>query len=198
MGHWGETEKRLKPFLGLKTDSVAIHGGQTPDPTTGAVMPPIFQTSTYAQREPGKPYGDFEYSRSHNPTRRMLEDCVALLENGTYGFATACGMNAVTLAISLLKQGDEVICCDDVYGGTYRIFTKMFPQAGLKFQFADLAQASALEKLGTPATKMVWLESPTNPLLKLIDIKAVAEICKKKGWLLVVDNTFMSPIFQGP
>jgi cystathionine gamma-lyase len=165
-------------------------------------MPPIYQTSTYAQSEPGKPLGGFEYSRSHNPTRRMLEDCLALLEGGTYGLATSSGMSAISLVLSLFKQGDEVICCDDVYGGTYRLFTKIMPQTGMSFKFADLTQASkdpsSLESLGTANTKLVWLETPTNPLLKLIDIKAVAQICKKKGWLLVVDNTFMSPIFQQP
>jgi cystathionine gamma-lyase len=198
----GDTLKRLEKFKGQKPETLAIHGGQSPDPTTGAVMPPIFLTSTYAQKEPGIPVGEFEYSRTHNPTRRMLEDCIALLERGTYGYATSSGMNAVTLIMSLLKQGDEVLCCDDVYGGTYRIFTKLLPDSGLSFKFADFTQiekdSSFLEKLSSDKTRMVWVESPTNPLLKLIDIEAIAKVCRRKGWILVVDNTFMSPIFQSP
>ena len=202
MSHWGETEKRLEAFRGQHTDTLAIHGGQHPDPATGAVMPPIFQTSTYAQTEPGKTIGGYEYSRTHNPTRRMLEDCIALLEGGTYGLATASGMNATSLVMTLLKQGDEVLCCDDVYGGTYRIFNRILPDAGLKFKFLDLTQMTSdpsfLEKNGSDKTKLVWIETPTNPLLKLIDIEAVSKVCKRKGWILVVDNTFMSPIFQRP
>ncbi len=202
MGHWGETEKRLAEFKGQKIETLAIHGGQKPDPITGAVMPPIAMTSTYAQTSPGKPVGEFEYSRSHNPSRRILEDCIALLEGGTFGFATASGMNAVTLVMTLLKQGDEVLCCDDVYGGTYRLFTKILPNTGLEFKFADFTKLEKdpefLVKLSSPKTKMVWVESPTNPLLKLIDIQAIAKICKARGWILVVDNTFMSPIFQNP
>lgn len=204
MKYWGETEKRLAPFKGQRLNTLAIHGGQVPDPQTGAVMPPIYQTSTYAQRSPGEPFGEFEYSRTHNPTRRMLEDCIALLENGTYGLATSSGMSAVTLVMSLLKQGEEVICCDDVYGGTYRLFTKVMPANGLHFKFADLAQNTVekltdqLEKLGTSKTKLVWIETPTNPLLRVIDIAAISQVCKAKGWLLVVDNTFMSPVFQRP
>lgn len=202
MSHFGDPKKRLEKFAGLHMDSLAIHGGQEPDPITGAVMPPIYQTSTYAQKEAGRPFGEFEYSRTHNPTRRMLEDALALMEGGTYGLATACGMNAVTLIVSLLSQGDEIICCDDVYGGTYRIFTKMMPAQGLSVKFADLSEVAAkpeqLLKYSSAKTKMVWIESPTNPMLKLIDIKAVAAICKKNNWLLVVDNTFMSPVFQKP
>ncbi len=198
----GDSVKRIEAFKNQKIETLAIHGGQKPDPITGAVMPPIYLTSTYAQKEPGIPVGEFEYSRTHNPTRRMLEDCIALLEKGTYGFATSSGMNAISLIISLLKQGDEVLCCDDVYGGTYRLFTKIAPDMGLKFTFSDFTKlsqdASSLESLGSSKTKMVWVESPTNPLLKLIDIEAISKVCRRKGWLLVVDNTFMSPVFQSP
>jgi cystathionine gamma-lyase len=198
----GDTPKRVEKFKGQRLETLAIHGGQSTDPVTGAVMPPVYLTSTYAQKEPGTPIGEFEYSRTHNPTRRMLEDCIALLENGTYGYATSSGMNAVGLVMSLLKQGDEVLCCDDVYGGTYRLFTKLLPDAGLSFKFSDFTQLSRnpdmFDSLGSAKTKMVWVETPTNPLLKLIDISAIAKICQKKGWLLVVDNTFMSPVFQRP
>ena len=202
MGHWGDTEKRLAPFLKQRLDTLAIHGGQHPDPVTGAVMPPIYQTSTFAQSEAGVTIGGYEYSRSHNPTRRALEDCVALLEGGTYGLACPTGMNTVLLIMSLLKNGDEVLCCDDVYGGTYRLFTKILAHTGIGFQFLDMtsmgSNTAALEKRATAKTKLVWIETPTNPMLKLIDIKAVANLCKQKGWILVVDNTFMSPIFQRP
>ena len=198
MSHWGDTEKRLAAFKGQGFDTLAIHGGQHPDPQTGAVMPPIYQTSTYAQREPGKPFGEFEYSRTHNPTRRMLEDCIALLEGGTYGLVTASGMSAANLVMTLLKSGDEVLCCDDVYGGTYRLFTKVLTAYDLKFQFLDMNNVDVLEKHASSKTKMVWLETPTNPLLKLLDISAIAKVCRQKGWILVVDNTFMSPVFQRP
>ena len=198
----GKTKERLKAFQGQSLATLAIHGGQHPDPTTGAVMPPIFQTSTYAQKSPGVPYGEFEYSRTHNPTRRMLEDCIALLENGTYGLVTGSGMSATQLVLSLLKQGDEVLCCDDVYGGTYRLFTKLAGNSGLSFKFLDLSDratvANKLEQASSSATKLVWLETPTNPLLKVLDIRAIADVCKKKGWILVVDNTFLSPVFQKP
>lgn len=202
-GHWGETEKRLAAFRGQSFDTLAIHGGQVPDPVTGAVMPPIAQTSTYAQKSPGQPIGEFEYSRTHNPTRRQLEDCIALLEGGIYGLVTSSGMSATQLVLSLLKTGDEVLCCDDVYGGTYRLFTKLAaPSNGLKFQFLDLSVRSEavkrLEAASTPATKVVWIETPTNPLLKIIDLRAIGELCKRKGWLMVVDNTFLSPVFQRP
>ncbi len=200
MSHWGETEERLKEFKKYKFDTLAIHGGQHPDPVTGAVMPPIYQTSTYAQKSPGKPMGEFEYSRTHNPTRRMLEDCLALLEGGTFGMATSSGMSAVALVTSLLKSGDEVLCCDDVYGGTYRLFTKILGGTGLKFQFLNMVgdPTEVIKKAASSATKLVWLETPTNPLLKLIDIQKTAELCKKNGWILAVDNTFMSSVFQKP
>ncbi len=199
LSHWGNPKKRLEAFQGFKLETLAIHGGQHPDPVTGAVMPPIFQTSTYAQKEPAKPFGEFEYSRTHNPTRRALEDCLALLEGGTYGLATSTGMTAIALTTTLLKSGDEILCCDDVYGGTYRLFTKVLPQStGLQTKYVDCSKVDNVLAAASDKTKMVWLETPTNPLLKLIDIAAIAKVCKQKGWLLVVDNTFMSPVFQQP
>lgn len=202
MGHFGDPKKRLAKFRGLKSDTLAIHGGQEPDPITGAVMPPIYQTSTYAQKEAGKPFGEFEYSRTHNPTRRMLEDCLALMESGTFGLACCSGMNAISLVQSLLSQGDEILCCDDVYGGTYRLFTKVTSRFGIATKFVDLsnldAGLSVLKSSVSQKTKMIWIETPTNPMLKLIDLKAVASFCKANNIILVVDNTFMSPIFQKP
>lgn len=195
MSHWGDTEKRLKDFLHLKAATLAIHGAQHPDPLTGAVMPPIYQTSTYAQRAPGEPFGEFEYSRTHNPTRRVLEDCLALLEGGTYGMATSSGMSAITLILSLLKAGDEILCCDDVYGGTYRILTKVMGALGIKCRFQDMV-GKDLEL--RPETKMLWIETPTNPLLKVLNIEKLTTQARDHGALSVVDNTFMSPIFQNP
>ncbi|MEO5666418.1 MAG: PLP-dependent aspartate aminotransferase family protein [Bdellovibrionota bacterium] len=196
--HFGDPETRLKPFLELGFASRAIHGGQHPDPITGAVMPPIVQNSTYAQREAGKPLGEFEYSRTHNPTRRILEDALSLLENGTYGLAMSSGMAATSLILNLYKPGDEIVCCDDVYGGTYRLFTKILEPQGYKFRFVDLAEVSKIEESITKNTKLVWVETPTNPLLKLIDIRKVAARAKAVGAKLAVDNTFMSPYFQKP
>jgi cystathionine gamma-lyase len=196
--HFGDPEKRLKPFEGMGFASLAVHGGQHPDPVTGAVMPPIYQTSTYAQVSPGKPIGEFEYSRTHNPTRRVLEDLLALLEGGKYGLATSSGMSATQLILSLFKPGDEIVCCDDVYGGTYRLFTKVLEGQGFKFKFVDFNDPKKVEASITPQTKLVWLETPTNPLLKLIDIEAVSRLCKQRGALLAVDNTFMSSYFQKP
>lgn len=198
----GDTKERVKKFEGYKQETLAIHGGQEPDPATGAVMPPIFQTSTYAQHEPGKPLGQYEYTRSHNPTRRMLEDCVALMEGGVYGLATCSGMSATQLVMGLLSPGDEVLCGDDVYGGTYRLLTTILKKQGLQSKFLNMAELEKnpnfLKENSSANTKLVWLETPTNPLLKLFDIKKVAKICKENNWLLVVDNTFMSPVFQKP
>lgn len=200
MGHFGDPKSRLKSFRANRFETNAIHGGQFPDPATGAVMPPIFQTSTYAQKAPGETISGYEYSRTHNPTRRMLEDCLALLEGGTYGLAMSSGMSAVQLVLSLLASGDHVICCDDVYGGTYRLFTKVASAQGLAFSFLDLAKnpIQALETAVQPSTKLVWIETPTNPLLKLIDIQTISTWAKSRGILVVVDNTFMSPYFQKP
>ncbi len=198
----GDTKSRLKKFEGYKQETLAIHGGQEPDPITGSVMPPIFQTSTYAQKEPSKPIGEFEYTRSHNPTRRTLEDCVALMEGGTYALATCSGMSATQLVMGLLGPGDEVLCGDDVYGGTYRLLTTVLKKMGVKSKFLNLAELEKnpnfLKENSSPNTKLVWLETPTNPLLKLFDIQKISKICKENGWLLCVDNTFMSPIFQKP
>lgn len=195
---YGYPKERLKAFQGLGFSSLAIHGGQKPDAITGSVMPPIFQTSTYAQTEAGKTMGGYEYSRSHNPTRRVLEDALALLEGGTYGLAMSSGMAAVSLIMTLFKPSDEIVCCDDVYGGTYRLFTKILEVQGYKFKFVDLSDESKINSAISASTKMVWIETPTNPLLKLINIKKVSERAHSVGAKVVVDNTFMSPYFQQP
>jgi cystathionine gamma-lyase len=176
----------------------AIHAGQSPDPSTGAVMTPIYATSTYVQSSPGVHQG-YEYSRSHNPTRFAWERCVADLEGGSRGFAFASGLAATSTILELLDTGSHVICADDVYGGTYRLFERVRRRsAGLDFSFVDLADPAALDAAIRPETRMVWLETPTNPTLKLIDIAAVAERARKRGLLVVVDNTFCSPIVQRP
>ena len=189
-----EHEKDRKPGLG----TLAIHGGQSPDPSTGAVMPPIYATSTYAQRSPGEHQG-FEYSRSHNPTRFAYERCVAALEGGTRGYAFASGMAATSTVLELLDSGSHVIAMDDVYGGTYRLFERVRRRsAGLDFSWVDLSDAAAFEAAIRPNTKLVWIETPTNPLLKLVDIEQIASIARKRGIVVVVDNTFASPLLQRP
>lgn len=175
----------------------AIHAGQSPDPTTGAIMTPIYLTSTYVQESPGVHKG-YEYSRTSNPTRKAYEDCLASLENGKYGFAFASGCAATTTVMHLLKAGDHVIACDDMYGGTFRLFDKVLRHNGIKFSFVDLTNADNFEKALTPDTKLVWIETPTNPMLKLVDIKKVCAVANKKNIISVVDNTFMSPFFQRP
>ncbi len=180
-----------------KFNTRAIHAGQEPDPSTGAIMTPIFQTSTYVQSAPGVHQG-WEYSRTHNPTRRALADCIASLENGKYGLAFASGCAATTTIMHTLAEGSHVVSCDDVYGGTYRLFTKVMAHRGLSFSFVDLTDPNSLEGALRPETKMVWLETPTNPLLKLVDIEAICAIAHKHGVTVVVDNTFMSPYFQNP
>ena len=176
----------------------AIHGGQTPDPSTGAVMPPIYATSTYAQSSPGVHQG-FEYSRTHNPTRFAYERCAASLEGGTRGFAFASGLAATSTLLEMLDSGDHVIAMDDLYGGSYRLFERVRKRsAGLDFSFIDMTDAAAFEASITPKTKLVWIETPTNPLLKIVDIAAIAAIAKKRGLLVAVDNTFASPIVQRP
>ncbi len=175
----------------------AIHAGQEPDPTTGAIMTPVYLTSTYVQESPGKHRG-YEYSRTHNPTRTAFEACIANLEGGVRGFAFASGCAATTTVLHLLKSGDHVVAMDDMYGGTFRLFDKVLKHHGLDFSYGDLTDVKNLEKLIKPTTKMVWIETPTNPTLKLADIAAVAKITKAKGILLAVDNTFMSPYFQQP
>ena len=189
-----EHEKDHKPGLG----TLAIHGGQSPDPSTGAVMPPIYATSTYAQSSPGEHQG-FEYSRSHNPTRFAYERCVAALEGGTRGYAFASGMAATSTLLELLDSGGHVIAMDDVYGGTYRLFERVRRRStGLDFSWVDLSDPAAFEAAIRPNTKLVWIETPTNPLLKLVDIEQISAIARKHGLIVVVDNTFASPILQRP
>lgn len=178
--------------------TLAIHGGQAPDPSTGAVMPPIYATSTYAQASPGVHQG-FEYSRTHNPTRFAYERCVAALEGGSRGFAFASGMAATSTVLELLDSGSHVIAMDDIYGGSYRLFERVRKRsAGLEFSFVDLTDPAAFEAAVRPNTRMVWIETPTNPMLKIVDIQAIAEAARKRGLIVVVDNTFASPILQRP
>lgn len=187
-------DSERKPGLG----TLAIHAGQSPDPSTGAVMTPIYATSTYVQSSPGVHQG-FEYSRSHNPTRFAYEGCVAALESGTRGFAFASGSAATSTVLELLDSGSHVIAMDDVYGGTYRLFERVRRRsAGLDFSWVDLTDAAAFEAAIRPDTRMVWIETPSNPLLKLVDISRIAEIARKHGLIVAVDNTFSSPILQRP
>lgn len=175
----------------------AIHAGQAPDPSNGAIMTPVYLTSTYVQQSPGKHKG-YEYSRSHNPTRKAFEDCVANLESGKHGFAFASGLSASMIALQLLKSGDHVIAGDDMYGGTFRLFDKVLKPNGFEFSYVDLTKPENLDGAFKSNTKMLWLETPTNPLLKLADIQALAKKAHAKGVLVAVDNTFMSPYFQRP
>lgn len=183
--------------MGYKFATKAIHAGQQPDPTTGAVMTPIYQTSTYWQAAPGDHQG-YEYSRGTNPTRKALEDCIAALENGTYGLAFSSGMAATETVLKLLKPGDEVITGDDLYGGSYRIFTKVFETYGIKFHFVDTSEPERIAEKINGNTRLIWIETPTNPTLKLADIEAVSGIAKHAGILFAVDNTFASPYLQNP
>ncbi|WP_114833846.1 cystathionine gamma-synthase [Aquicella lusitana] len=176
----------------------AIHAGQHPDPTTGAIMTPIYATSTYVQQSPGKHKG-YEYSRTKNPTRDAYEQCVASLESGKRGFAFASGMAGIATILEILKPGDHVIVCDDVYGGTYRLFEKVRKRsAGLNVSFVDLTQVENIEKAIRAETRMIWIETPTNPMLKLMDLERIATIAKKHGLISVVDNTFATPVIQRP
>ncbi len=175
----------------------AIHAGQEPDPTTGAIMTPVYLTSTFVQDSPGVHKG-WEYSRSHNPTRRAYENCIASLESGKHGFAFASGCAATTTVMHMIKGGEHVIAMDDMYGGTFRLFDKILRHNGIDFSFVDLTQTENFTKALKPNTKMVWLETPTNPTLKLVDIKKICDIARSKGVIVVVDNTFMSPYFQRP
>lgn len=178
--------------------TLAIHAGQSPDPSTGAVMTPIYATSTYVQQSPGVHQG-YEYSRSHNPTRFAYERCVAALEGGTRGFAFASGLAATSTILELLDSGSHVLCMDDVYGGTYRLFERVRRRsAGLDFSFVDLSDDAAFDAAVQPNTKMLWIETPTNPTLKLVDIAAVAAKARARGLIVVVDNTFCSPMLQRP
>jgi cystathionine gamma-lyase len=185
-----------KKQQGLSTR--AIHAGQQPDPATGAIMTPIFASSTYVQRSPGEHQG-WEYSRSHNPTRDAYEKCIADLEGGIRGFAFASGMAATATILELLDSGDHVVAGDDLYGGTFRLFHRVRERsAGLRFSFAELDRPGALEQAIEPGTRLVWVETPTNPMLKIVDIAAVAEIAHAHGALLVVDNTFATPMLTRP
>ncbi|MGJ4803766.1 cystathionine gamma-synthase [Luteimonas sp. SDU82] len=176
----------------------AIHAGQAPDPSTGAVMPPIYATSTYAQSSPGVHQG-FEYSRTHNPTRFAYERGVAGLEGGSRGFAFGSGMAATATILELMDSGDHVLAMDDLYGGSFRLFERVRRRsAGLDFSFVDMTDPAAFEAALTARTKLVWIETPTNPLLKIVDIAAIAAIARRHGALVVVDNTFASPILQRP
>jgi cystathionine gamma-lyase len=181
----------------MRFDTLAIHAGQEPDPTTGAIMTPVYLTSTYVQAGPGEHKG-YEYSRTKNPTRTALESCLAALEGAKFGLAFASGLAATDALMHLLDAGDHVVCSDDVYGGTFRIFDKVFKRLGLTFSFVDLSKPGTLEAAITPKTRMIWLETPTNPTLKLVDLARVAEIARARKITTVCDNTFLSPYFQRP
>jgi len=178
-------------------DTKAIHAGQHPDPVHGAVMTPIVLSSTFAQESPGKHKG-FEYSRSGNPTRKAFEDCAAALEGGTHGFAFSSGLGASTTVLHTLKPGDHILCGDDVYGGTFRLLDKVMKPMGIDSTFFDMSEPTKVAAAIRPNTKMVWMETPTNPLLKIFDIAAIAELAKKANIPLVVDNTFATPFLQRP
>ena len=182
----------------MKFNTKTIHGGQHHEKITGAVMPPIFQTSTYVQTSPGKPVGDYEYSRSANPTRTALEDALASIENGARGLAFASGLAATDCLLRMFKAGDEIIAMDDLYGGTYRLFTRLYKDSGIKFHFVDMNDLDHFQSLINENTKLVWVETPTNPLMKLADIAAIAQITKKHQILFAVDNTFATPYLQKP
>jgi cystathionine gamma-lyase len=174
-----------------------IHAGIEPDPTTGAVMTPIFQTSTYAQASPGKHKG-YEYSRTHNPTRTVLQNNLASLENGKHGLCYATGLAATDAVMKLLKPGDEVVASNDLYGGTYRIFTKIYQEFGIRFHFVKIQSGADVEPYINSKTKLIWIETPTNPLLQIVDIASVGEVARSKGILFAVDNTFATPFLQNP
>ena len=181
----------------LKFNSKTIHGGQHPDAAYGAVMPPIYQTSTYAQTTPGGHKG-FEYSRSANPTRTALENALASIENGNYGLAFASGLSAIDAVIKLLNPGDEVISTNDLYGGSYRLFRQVFEKFGITFHFMGMQSIEAIEAKITDKTKLIWVETPTNPMMNVIDITSIATLSKKYNVLLAVDNTFATPYLQQP
>lgn len=181
----------------MKLATKIIHAGAEPDPSTGAIMTPIYQTSTYVQSAPGQHKG-YEYARSQNPTRKALEDALAIIENGNYGLAFGSGVAATDAVIKLLSPGDEVIAANDMYGGTYRLFTKVFEKFGIKFIYVDTTNVANVEQAITSNTKLIWIETPTNPLMNITDIAAVAAISKKAGSILCVDNTFASPYLQNP
>ncbi|MEO5776974.1 MAG: cystathionine gamma-synthase [Flavobacterium sp.] len=182
----------------MKFNTKVIHGGQHHEEVTGAVMPPVFLTSTYAQTSPGKPVGDYEYSRAANPTRQALEDALASIENGARGLAFSSGLAATDCLLRLFKAGDEIIAMDDLYGGTYRMFTRIYKDSGLKFHFVDMNDIAKFQSLINENTKLVWVETPTNPLMKLADIQEISKITKSKNILFAVDNTFATPYLQKP
>src|ERR1044072_5156725 len=181
----------------MKLATKLIHAGSEPDPSTGAIMTPIYQTSTYVQSAPGVHKG-YEYARSQNPTRKALEDAYALIENGKYGLAFSSGVAATDAVIKLLQPGDEVIAASDMYGGTYRLFTKIFEKFGIRFHYVNMQDASTIQPYINKNTKLIWTETPTNPLINIVDIAAVAAIAKASNILLCVDNTFASPYLQNP
>ncbi len=181
----------------MKFETKVIHVGGEPDPTTGAIMPPIYQTSTYVQSSPGEHKG-YEYTRSHNPTRTRLEECLASIENAKHCLVTASGLSASSLIMHMLPKGSKIFCGDDVYGGTYRLFSKVFPDIH-QYQFVDTTNLKKLEEqIAAEKPALIWIETPTNPLLKISDIAAISAMAKRVNALVVVDNTFMSPFFQNP
>jgi cystathionine beta-lyase/cystathionine gamma-synthase len=181
----------MKPF------TTCVHAGVHVEPTTGAIMPPIFATSTYVQEEPAKHKG-YDYSRADNPTREAYEEALAAVEGAKHGLSFSSGLASVQAVIQILDPGARILVCDDVYGGTGRLFRRLFAKYNLDFQFIDMSDAAAVNAAATPATRLVWVETPTNPMMKVIDIQAMAKIAKKTGAILCVDNTFASPIFQSP
>jgi cystathionine beta-lyase/cystathionine gamma-synthase len=181
----------------MKLSTKLIHGGIEPDPSTGAIMTPIFQTSTYVQEAPGKNKG-FEYARSQNPTRQVLEEALAISENGKYGLCFGSGVAATDAVIKLLSPGDEVIAGNDMYGGTYRLFSKVFEKFGIKFHYINLSDSENISNTINDKTKLLWIETPTNPLMNIVDIEAVAKLARQKKIIVCVDNTFASPYLQNP
>ena len=181
----------------MKFNTKTIHGGQIKEKGYGAVMPPIYQTSTYSQTKPGEHQG-YEYSRTHNPTRTALENSLASIENGNFGLAFSSGLSAIDAILKLFEPGDEIISTNDLYGGSYRLFDKVFKKFGLKFIFSDLQNTEKIKDLISNKTKMIWVETPTNPMMNLIDINSISRLCKKNKILLAVDNTFATPYLQKP
>jgi cystathionine beta-lyase/cystathionine gamma-synthase len=181
----------------MKPNTKVVHAGMHPDPSTGAIMTPIYQTSTYVQEAPGVNKG-FEYARSQNPTRKALEEAMAIIENGKYGLVFGSGVAATDAVMRLFKPGDEIICSNDLYGGTYRLFSKIYENFGLTFAYVNTSDPKNVKESITENTKMIWVETPTNPLMNITDIKAIADIAKEAGVLLCVDNTFASPYLQNP
>jgi cystathionine beta-lyase/cystathionine gamma-synthase len=181
----------------MKPNTKVVHAGMHPDPSTGAIMTPIYQTSTYVQEAPGVNKG-FEYARSQNPTRKALEEAMAVIENGKYGLVFGSGVAATDAVMRLFKPGDEIICSNDLYGGTYRLFSKIYENFGLKFVYVNTSDPKNVQASITENTKLIWVETPTNPLMNITDIRAIADIAKNAGILLCVDNTFASPYLQNP